>query len=245
MKIVFPTIHVRRSHQAIALAAGCLSAALPSELGVNSVLLDIFPDQSDQEVLTSILEHNPDVVSFSVYLWNRQRVIAIANQLRQQRSEIQLIAGGPEVTGNLDGLAESAPWTALIQGEGEAPLAALLRQLAQGAEPQPIPGVTRFCPERPQSAPLQPRPELDELPSPWLTGVLQPQPGGGVLWEVARGCAFSCDYCFDARGYSGVRTLERERLEAELELFVENGVSQVWVLDATFNFPPKRGIELL
>ncbi len=42
-----------------------------------------------------------------------------------------------------------------------------------------------------------------------------------------------------------MRHLPWERLEAELELFVQAGVSQVWVLDSTFNFPPERGKRLL
>jgi hypothetical protein len=67
----------------------------------------------------------------------------------------------------------------------------------------------------------------------------------GVLWEVARGCAFSCDYRFDARGHAGVRGIEQQRLEEELELFTKKGISQVWVLDSTFNYPPERGIALL
>ena len=84
-----------------------------------------------------------------------------------------------------------------------------------------------------------------KAPSPWLTGVLKPEASGGVLWEVARGCAFSCDYCFEARGHAGVRGIDRKRLEEELALFVAAGVTQVWVLDSTFNHPPERGIALL
>jgi hypothetical protein len=34
-------------------------------------------------------------------------------------------------------------------------------------------------------------------------------------------------------------------MAAELDLFVRSGVSQVWVLDSTFNFPPERGKALL
>jgi radical SAM superfamily enzyme YgiQ (UPF0313 family) len=86
---------------------------------------------------------------------------------------------------------------------------------------------------------------LDDLPSPWLTGILAPTAGSGVLWETSRGCPFACDFCYDARGGHGVRPLSAERLQTELDLFVRAGVSQVWVLDSTFNFPPERGRELL
>jgi Radical SAM superfamily/Protein of unknown function (DUF4080) len=66
-----------------------------------------------------------------------------------------------------------------------------------------------------------------------------------VLWEVARGCPFNCDFCYDAGGYQSVRHHGAKRLAAELDLFVRLGVNQVWVLDSTFNYPPERGVKLL
>jgi hypothetical protein len=66
-----------------------------------------------------------------------------------------------------------------------------------------------------------------------------------VLWEVARGCRFNCAFCYDAKGQQGVRPLPMERLAAELALFVDRQVGQVWILDSTFNAPPERGKQLL
>ncbi|PLY07764.1 MAG: B12-binding domain-containing radical SAM protein [Desulfuromonas sp.] len=83
------------------------------------------------------------------------------------------------------------------------------------------------------------------MTSPWLSGVLRPRPGGGILWETARGCIYGCAYCFDARGTHGVRHLPEERLIEELKLFANAGASQVWILDSTFNAPPERGKRLL
>lgn len=244
MKIVFCTLHVRRSAQAISLAAGCLAAALPAGT-VMSRLVDAYPDQSDQEILSAILECNPDIVAFSVYVWNRQRIVQLARRLHELQPEISLIAGGPEATGDLSGLSSAVPWTALVHGEGETALVGLLKAWADGLPTQPLPGVTLMLEGQQVSGAPYCRHELDTSISPWLCGALKAEPGGGVLWEVARGCAFSCDYCFDARGHAGVRTIDRQRLEQELDLFVNAGVSQVWVLDSTFNYPPERGIVLL
>lgn len=245
MNIVFCTLHVRRSPQAVPLAAGCLAAALPSDLHKATTLIDGYPDQSDQDILSAILACAPQVVAFSVYVWNRQRVIDLAHQLRRREPGLALVAGGPEATGDPAGLAAAAPWTALVHGEGEAALAGLLAALVAGTPERALPGVTLLGADGPLSgAPHCPY-DLDNAPSPWLSGVLKPEPSGGVLWEVARGCAFTCDYCFDGRGHRGVRGIDRQRLERELELFDRAGVSQVWVLDSTFNYPPERGIALL
>ena len=245
MKTVFCTLHVRRSTQAVALAAGCLAAALPPALRKASILIDAFPEQTDQEILAAILAAKPEVVLFSVYVWNRLRIIDLVRQLHQADSRLYLVAGGPEATGDPTGLAAAAPWTALIHGEGEAALAGLLAALPGGLPDQALPGVTLMRQGEPLSGDPHCPYDLSSAASPWLTGILVPEPAGGVLWEVARGCAFSCDYCFEARGHAGVRHIDRKRLEQELELFVTAGVSQIWILDSTFNYPPERGIALL
>jgi radical SAM superfamily enzyme YgiQ (UPF0313 family) len=245
MKIVFCTLHVRRSTQAISLAAGCLASALPEHLSHSSILIDSFLEQSDQEILSAILQSNPDLVAFPVYVWNRLRIIPIVRELHKQAPHLHLIAGGPEATGDPCGLLSDAPWTALVHGEGEAAFSGLINALEKDLPVQPLPGVTRMSQGTSLSGPEYCPHDLSKAASPWLTGVIKPGSSGGVLWEVARGCAFSCDYCFEARSHAGVRGIDRQRLEAELELFVAAGVSQVWVLDSTFNHPPERGIALL
>ena len=244
MNLVFCTLHVRRSSQAVSLAAGCLAAALPVGLCTSTRLVDVYPEQSDHEILSAILCANPDVVAFPVYLWNRQRILGLVRQLRQSNRSLYLIAGGPEATGDPIALLSAAPWNALIHGEGEAALTGLLERLAEGPPQQPLPGVTLMLEQGPLSNENRCHYDLDDATSPWLSGTIKPT-SSGVLWEVARGCAFSCDYCFDARGQQGVRPLPKNRLKAELELFVDSDVSQVWVLDSTFNYPPERGVELL
>ena len=245
MQIVFCTLHVRRSTQAVSLAAGCLVAALPQWLRESCVLVDSFPEQSDQEILASILAVKPTIVAFPVYLWNRQRVVALARQLHQLDAQLYLIAGGPEATGDPAGLASTAPWSALVHGEGETAFIGLVSALEKGDPDQSLPGVTFLSESGSLSGDLCCPHDLGKASSPWLTGILTPERSEGVLWEVTRGCAFSCDYCFDARGHAGVRSVEKQRLVEELDLFTSAGISQVWVLDSTFNYPPERGVSLL
>ena len=64
MRIVLPTLHVRSSAQSVALAAGCLKAALPESLQSQTRLLDHFPVQSDDEIIQAVLSENPDLVGF-------------------------------------------------------------------------------------------------------------------------------------------------------------------------------------
>lgn len=246
MNIVLATLHVRSSAQAVPLAAACLAAALPENLRRQTRLLDFFPGEADEALLAKILADDPDLVAFPLYLWNRRRVLNLARSLRRRRPEIFLLGGGPEATADPEGVLAEGELDAVIRGEGELTFRELLAAREQGEDPAGLAGLTLRTPAGVVAGPERVAvAHLDDLPSPWLTGVLKPAADGGVLWEITRGCPFACDFCYDARGGHGVRNLSSGRLQEELELFVQSGVAQVWVLDSTFNFPPERGRELL
>ncbi len=245
MQIVLATLHVRPSAQAVPLAAACLAAALPEERRQQTHLLDLFPEQSDDELLSTILAGHPTLVAFPLYLWNRRRLLALSRRLRQRQPGLFLLAGGPEATADPQGVLDEGALDAVIRGEGEATFRELVATLGRGEEPAGLAGLSLRTEAGIVSGPERPAAPPEELPSPWLTGVLKPTAGGGVLWETSRGCPFACAFCYDARGGHGVRPLPAERLQAELELFVRAGAAQVWVLDSTFNYPPERGRKLL
>lgn len=233
MRILLPTLHVRPSPQAVPLAAACLKAALPEDSRRRTSLLDLYPRQSDAEMLAEILAAAPDLVAFPLYVWNRRRLLTLARQLRQSRPDLLLVVGGPEVMADSARVRTEGIFDYLISGEGEETFAALVARLGRGERPVAT-GPLAASPPPPE-----------ELPSPWLSGALIPTTGGGVLWETSRGCPFACAFCFDSRGTRGLRPLPMARLEAELDLFVRHRVGQIWILDSTFNHPPERGKELL
>jgi len=244
MKIVLATLHVQSNAQAVPLAAGCLVAALPAEQRRTCHLVDLFPRPDEDAWLAQLLEHSPDLIAFPLYSWNRLPLLSLASRLRQLRPELVLVAGGPEASATPRDLLEDGTLDGVILGEGEQTWTDLVSDLAAGREPQSHPGLL-WGPAGevdPEPAPALP---LDALNSPWTSGVLSPAENGGVLWETARGCIYSCAYCFDARGSHGVRHVPEKRLIDELRLFSSSGVAQVWILDSTFNAPPERGKRLL
>ncbi len=245
MTIVIATLHVRRSAQAVPLAAGCLAAALPNELRGQTWLRDFFPEHSAAEIASALVDTAPRLVCMPLYSWNRTVMVAAARLLGQTLPDTLLIAGGPEASAAPEPLLAEGIFHALVRGEGEATFSELCRELAAGKPLAPLPGLSLATAAGVAHGPEREPAMAEALPSPWLSGVLQPTAAGGVLWETARGCPFACDYCYDGRGSRGVRPLPAERLRAELQLFARSGVSQVWVLDSTFNFPAERGRRLL
>ncbi|MCD6525532.1 MAG: DUF4080 domain-containing protein [Desulfuromonas sp.] len=229
--IVLVSLHVRQSPQAVPLSAATIAASLPSSWYSRTRLLDFFPEDSDEAIVEQIVAADPVLVGFSLYVWNRQRVVTLARFLRRRRPQLPLLVGGPEATANTTSLNELQLFDRVCEGEGELVFTELVAAVDQQRD--------LAAPSLVQDGPV----DMERQISPWLSQ--QIIPGSGVLWEVSRGCPFSCSFCYDARGEHGVRVVPQRRLEQELQLFVRHGVSQVWVLDSTFNFPAERGRKLL
>ena len=83
------------------------------------------------------------------------------------------------------------------------------------------------------------------LSSPYLDGTIDVAKYGGALWELARGCPFKCSYCYESKGEKKVSYFPLERLEKEIELFAKKNISQVFVLDPTYNASKERAIKML
>lgn len=242
-KIVLVSIHSAPSPQAVPLANAFLKSAAEN-IPVEITLIDFFAGQSPAECAQVISRLAPDAVGFSLYVWNCEMCIRIAELLRVSLSETRLFAGGPEVTANPGIILKTGAFDFVISGEGESLFRQLCHRMAAALPIDDIAGLQK--PQDSEPPPAQPAAvDLDEIPSPYLTGVIDTKLYSGILWQLSRGCSFSCDFCFDSCGSSGVRRFSLQRLEAELRHFAASGVSQVFVLDSTFNQDAKRAKAIL
>ncbi|UFS71968.1 radical SAM protein [Geomonas sp. RF6] len=246
MKIALVAIHAYPSPQAVPLACAFLKGYLLADalLGdrIQVEIVECFAGDEPETCAGKILAVEPDLVAFSLYVWGAELGVAIAKILHQSRPELILCAGGAEASANPAPLFRNAPFDFLVQGEGEAPLAAALCRLLGDDGVHDLPGI--LLPGAASAAPAPPVP-LEKIPSPYLCGLLDPPPGGAVLWQLSRGCDFCCAFCFDGKTAVAVRRFPMERIEAELRLLVERQVTQVFVLDSTFNKVPQRAKEVL
>lgn len=206
-------------------------------------LVDFFLGQDAAACAAKLVEPLPVAVGFSMYLWNRDLSCDIAAELRRNHPAVKLFCGGPEVTADPESVTRLGIFDFVIVGEGETPFLCLCQSLATGGDYSEIPGILL-----PGSAMLPPPPpleDLDSIPSPYLTGMIDTHANPGILWQLSRGCSFTCDFCFDSRGIHGVRHFSLERLKSELRHFAATGVRQIFVLDSTFNLNPERAKKLL
>ncbi|RMX52311.1 hypothetical protein pdam_00010362 [Pocillopora damicornis] len=84
--------------------------------------------------------------------------------------------------------------------------------------------------------------KLSDLSSPFLDGTLEPQ--HFMRWETTRGCPYSCSFCQHRdpspsspanKSWTKIQHSQRDRIQSEIEWFVDNNVHDLAVLDPTFN----------
>ncbi len=233
MKLTLVSLHCDRSPQAFPLAAAMLTAQVPAD--IETRLIDIYPDEPVELSISRILESDPSILGFSVYLWNVDSIQRIAAEIHRRNPRIILIAGGPEVTADADNFDPEGRFTALFAGEGEEILKTFL-----ALKPAEITRRTTGRIFRQQAAL-----DVTTLGSPFLKKIINISLYDGILWELSRGCVFNCSFCFESRGIRKVRDFPLEVLTEELDYFVSQGVSQIFILDPTFNLNPERAKTLL
>ncbi len=237
MQLVLVAIHIEPSTRALPLGPAMLASMLRGALGeaIQTRVVDAFVPESTETCAARILASEPDLVGFSMYVWNRSQTLAIAARLKAARPGIIIFAGGAEATADAVGVLADPAVDFVLPGEGEDLIVAAMKRLLQGATPQEIAAWAKPSPVR----------DLAVLPSPYLDGTLRPEDYGGALWELSRGCPFTCDFCYEARGPAGTRRIPLARAAAELDLFEARGIREVFVLDPTFNYHKGQAKEVL
>lgn len=271
--LICTTLLVETSPQAMPLGAACIASAVKNSIQTKgkftAELLDF--SMEEQEIMLArqnggdravsaviaqkLAQKKPDYVAFSVYVWNRVILEKAASELKKLLPECVCIAGGPEVTADPTTF-ESFDFTTAGQGEYSTPelLAALeseesekeikVKKICEGNLPQGV-----YCgaagkqsgAEVVRSVPCA----VEQCPSPYLDGTIDPAKYGGALWELARGCPFKCSYCYESKGEKKIAYFPMERLEKEIELFASKKIPQVFVLDPTYNASKDRAMKML
>lgn len=210
---------------------------------VGFATLDLDCEQDPWWVAYRVLELDPDVVGISVSCFNARVAYEVAELLTAARPGTRIVLGGPEV-GPIaeDLLRENPAITAIVRGEGEETFAELLHAILRGKDLSRVDGVTardldgavRSAPDRPLIA------DLDAIPSPWVTGILEPLDGSSYI-ESYRGCPHQCGYCYEGKGYGRLRHFSRERIADEIDVVAgAPGIRSFSFIDPVFNLTPER-----
>lgn len=238
MRTLLTTLHSKYIHPSLALP--CLASYCGEECG--EILIREFTTHEPKEnVLARILRCQPDVVAFSVYIWNRRETLELVDALATVRPEIKLVLGGPEISFEEKDFFDCHPVDALICGEGETPMRCLLSVWNAGQVPQAGNGLrlAEFPYHKNTPCLLD---NLDDIPSPFTAGLVD-MTRGFVYYETSRGCPYRCSFCMSALD-DKVRSFSMERIKDDLKLLMDSQVKQIKLVDRTFNYSAERSREI-
>lgn len=192
-----------------------------------------------------------DIVGFSTYIWNKRFNEAVAKGLKKLNPNIIILEGGPEPPITDKKYFKKYPHIDVcVKQEGEITFKRLLEHYMNPAESslQDIPGIIfNQDGQMIDTGPGQRIDNLDEIPSPYLTGVFDKliADNPGVTWnatlETNRGCPYACTFCdWGSLTYNKVKKFNLERVFAELEWIGQLGCDFISVTDANFGMFPER-----
>ncbi len=214
-------------------------------------------------IVRGIAEARADCVLFSTYIWNRDMVMRVADDIRALFPEIVIGVGGPEVSWTSEReLARHPALDVVFEGEGEASFCEFVERLAEvdgvcdassGAslrERLPLVAGTRT--RAGHGGPREPIANLADIPFPYAGGKAGDGVAGGgaaggpvgiAYYESSRGCPFACAYCLSANE-TRVRYLSLERTLSDIDWFLGNRFPLVKFVDRTFNLDPARYLAI-
>jgi radical SAM superfamily enzyme YgiQ (UPF0313 family) len=242
MRIILTTLHSKFIHSCLALS--CLASYCENLPDCEFVIQEYTVHEPKDGVLAAILSAGPDVVAFSVYIWNRRAVLDLADALAVAEPGLVIILGGPEVSFEGPEFFKTHPGiTAIVRGEGEASFKEVLLRFAKGKDPAGTPGTlwhkSPDAIEGPIRSPLE---ELDSIPSPFESGLVD-LTRGFVYLETSRGCPYRCLFCMSALEEK-VRSFSMKRIRRDLDFLISKKVPKIKLVDRTFNYDPERAREI-
>ncbi len=257
---VYALVHERHG---VPLGLGMVTAAARAHDGGR--LTETFEIRRP-ELLAGILDDveqrtGPAVLLVSDVIWTIADNLRAAAEVVERNPEVIVVHGGPSAPRYEEDmrqfLADHADVAhVVVRGEGERTLGDLLGALGAAGgrwDEVDLAGVAGIGFNDPKTGALvrtadRPREtNLDDLPSPYLTGEfdhftidrhIQP-----FALETNRGCPYECAFCdWGSATNSRLRFFAPDRVEAEVAWLAERGAFSVFVADANFGLS-KRDVQ--
>ncbi|MFZ5354738.1 MAG: DUF4080 domain-containing protein [Bacillota bacterium] len=215
------------------------------DLNADISLLELSINDSFSSILSSIYNANANIIAFSCYIWNIELVLKLCSSIKKVLPECIIILGGPEVSYDSKELLEKHSYIDyIVIGEGELAFRELVQQL--NSSEKKLPAIDGVCSRANKgirhSKPAKAIDSLDIIPFAYED--FMELKNKIIYYETSRGCPFNCQYCLSST-MEGVRFFSMERVKADIDIMIKNQVSQVKLVDRTFNCSSKRSIEIM
>ncbi len=231
MKILLCAVNAKYIHTNIALR--CIKEYCKDKISSEIIFKEYTINNYVQDIVNDIYKVHPDIVSFSVYIWNKEITAKASVLLKLLLPELKIVFGGPEVSYNPHDVMRSiTECDYIISGEGEITSKYLYKALETGESTNDIKGITfRSKNEIITNPPREPM-NMEDIPFPYSD--FSEISNKICYYEASRGCPFNCQYCLSSIE-KGVRFAPIEKVKKDLKIFIDHKVKQVKFVDRTFN----------
>ncbi|MDD5292714.1 MAG: DUF4080 domain-containing protein [Candidatus Izemoplasmatales bacterium] len=238
MKVVLVAINAKYIHTNLAVYLLKANTDLPVSI------LEFTIKDSLETMVEKILECAPDVVGFSVYIWNVSLIQSLTKIIKSH-IDATVVWGGPEVSYDAKFFLDNHPVDYIICGEGELSFPALLHAIIAQSDISTIPNLAYR--EGPNTIVhrIQPIARLDTIKSPYHDSQYLEHLAHRIQYvEASRGCPYTCSYCLAALEPK-VRTWSLDSVKSNLLHLMARGGRIFKFLDRTFNLDESRFLDLI
>jgi hypothetical protein len=239
--IVLATLNAKYIHAALGLR---YLLANMGELKARTALCEFTLARPAEEIAEALLatlgdpaseagtaHGSPQIIGFSVYIWNLRQTTAVLHLLRKRRPALKIVLGGPEVSHELDDQPIVALADHIITGWGDLSFARLCRALL---------GETPSLPKRIAGE----QPPLDQIALPYAEYSDADLAHRLLYVEASRGCPFKCEFCLSALDRSA-QAFDADRFLREMDRLFQRGARNFKFVDRTFNLKTEASLRLL
>jgi radical SAM superfamily enzyme YgiQ (UPF0313 family) len=202
-------------------------------------------EDADDFILSQIQKFNPDIIGFSCYIWNIERILKLCLKIKQLSRKIKIILGGPQVCPIAkDVLENNSHIDIVVRGEGELTFMELSKTIIRKDRFDNVRGITYRRGERIISNPdREIIANLDSIPSAYLSNHIALKDREACL-ETQRGCPFRCHFCYYHKSFNKIRFFSLERVKKELIFLLKQKIKMIYLMDPVFNSNLERAKEI-
>ena len=231
IKTVLTAINTKFTHSSLALMY-----LKKYNNGADIVLREFSINDNPYSIYQNLYNIEADVYGFSCYIWNIEITLKVAENLKKAKPECTVFLGGPEASYNYKELLKNSFIDYVFIGEGEE----TLKQFLNNIPPEKINGIASKDFANEYNPPL----DLSLVPLPYDNEDLKELKNKIVYFETSRGCPFNCSYCLSSAMHN-VRYFPMDYVKKGFDLFFQNNVPLIKLIDRTFNSDKKRAIEII
>ena len=212
------------------LGVGYMKAVMDRDLPSQDVRSDLFAYVG--HLLAAIHARPPDILMVSNYVWNEALSRFCLRRAKQANSAVLTVMGGPnipvETERQIEFMEQRPEIDLYVLGDGDFLARDIVRHFLEAGSVARL--AQRELPSciyrrdgrliRNEQTSRADSAGMDEIPSPWLTGVMDRFFDGKLapLFETNRGCPFSCSFCVQGTSYyTKIAQFSLERIRAELD----------------------------